>query len=82
MANSVSTSEKDRIREHYLANRSIRLVAKELGLGRNTVRRLLRSEGLLVPNSLNEVQVQPKTQLEKLDFLLLEKMFGKSRVNF
>jgi len=87
MANSINDIQMGKVREAYQRLGSIRQVAKELDLSRNTIRRLIRTEGLSVtqPSALlpdqsksDGRQASLSPHLEKLDFLMLEKMFARS----
>lgn len=82
MARTLPTHQKDQVRLAFTELGSIREVAKRCGCSRNTVRRLLRSEGLLPLHTQPEqpsLTIDPT--LEAVDFILLEKLFELGRGN-
>ena len=89
--NALKTDKKDEIRNLYLKTGNIRGVATALGISRNTVRKLLREDGLSsrkVKFDLGRLQVDEpsipptnevaSTALQGLDFVMLEKMFSRT----
>ena len=87
MANTLRVEKKDQIRELFVKTGSIRGVAKITGLSRNTIRGLIRREGLSVtitkPSNFNplppkEGHLSPiaDCDLTHIDFKMLSKMFS------
>jgi transposase-like protein len=80
MANALSVAAQDQVRSLYLAHGSIKAVCRQLGVGRNTVRRLIRGEGLIKSNA--EPQVQSRDQLSSLsatNICLIRALFEASK---
>lgn len=81
MANSVKPWLKEDLRQRYLSGESIKSIVKTLGISRNAIRRLIKSEGL-VPTTVKKPQPMtsavPVAELEKLDLKLLEKIYARS----
>ncbi|MCC7403864.1 MAG: hypothetical protein IT288_05645 [Bdellovibrionales bacterium] len=81
MANSLDQTKKDSIRQAYLDTGSIKEVARKTGCSRNTVKKLLRAEGLTlvkpsVPECAPEIKDRPMTTL---DFTFLERLFEMNK---
>jgi len=51
MANSVKPWLKEDVRQRILSGESIKSVVKTLGISRNAIRRLIKSEGLMAQGS-------------------------------
>ncbi len=93
MANELNQSLKAQIREVYFKTRSIKAATRESGVSRNTIRKLLRSEGLSLgkypSKHLNHApggivthnKPSEKADLSAVDFEFLERLFelGKDR---
>lgn len=86
MANTVSNEVRDQIREAFLMAKGIKAISRDFGVGRNTVRRHIRSEGLVPPQpqphleesrSLRDLSLETATtgDYRALDFSFLEKLF-------
>lgn len=82
MAHKLSSNEEDQIKNLFLNGRSIKSVARELGFSKNTVKRILREDGLSCNNLPGLPQLPqdgPVPELEEIDFSLLEKLFEQGR---
>ena len=81
MSNTVSVEKREKIIEALLARRSIKGVVRDLKVGRNTVRRIMASEGIeLCPIVLPPSAPSPdKNKNWALDFSFLEKLFEQSK---
>lgn len=83
MANALSASIQEAIRQAFLEGGSIKAAARTTGCSRNTVRKLLRSEGLSTVSHSATVAIdlpeRPKP-ISELDYRFLERLFelGKS----
>lgn len=78
MANLLHASIKEELRQRYLAGESIKSLVKALNVGRNTIRKLVRTEEL-IPSKMIPPLVSPTPSIERLDFKLLEKMYAAIR---
>lgn len=81
MANTLTAIQKDEIRLAFLEIGSIREVAKRCACSRNTVRRLLRSEGLAIATMEKEEEPNVAPSLDAVDFIVLDKLFEAGRGN-
>src|SRR3989338_2875566 len=84
MARTLPSTTQDQIRLAFLETESIRQMALKVCVSRNTVRRLLRQEGLSEPLSIrSERPAHPESSEQKhqeetlwaLDFSILQKLF-------
>lgn len=78
MANTLRLEQKAEIKSLYMTCRNIRLVARSLSVSRNTVRRLLRDDGLtLIAPTKREVPIST-SKLAEIDFSFLKRIFDLS----
>lgn len=82
MANTLPIDQQEQIRSLYLAQGSIKAVAKALGCSRNTIRKLIRAEGLMpacLETKPTSVEAHLSVDLHPMAFEVLGKLFELGR---
>lgn len=82
MAHTLCVDDQDKIRNLFLTGSSIKAVSRALGFSKNTIKKLIRAEGLatrMSPIAPALAPVATAPEFNPIDFSLLEKLFEMGR---
>ena len=77
--NHLSKETVEKIKEVFLSGVGVRMTAVTCAVSRNSVRKILRAEGLCCPKAGEQIASSVEPKMSELDFKMLERLFELGR---